>query len=782
MSTLDVSVLLRLIDGVSGPGKQAAEALRSVVKAANDLKKVTGADGLTKDLKASQATIRAMSSDVRQFSSAFRSAMDSARGLTKEFGGGKGMFAADVRNMQQMAKLQQQMMREQARLGSGGGRRNAHGMPLIGLGFGHPHAREWSRKTYESTAGLDTERHLMNAAGFGAADREKLMKAARDTAADVPISTESMNLRRVRELNYALGNRIEMATEALPEVAKLMGVIKFAKGAEKAGAVEDQIMESVKGAELKNYIEDMPTFKRWLKFQGQSVIATGGLVQPNSMFQTMKYARSAVHGWDESFFPIVSEITQELATGKSGSRGGAGPSLANFKRMFVDSTFAAKFIPDLLKRGLVDPNAVVYNDKGKPDHVKAGGFYGSELAAKNPFEYMLKHILPSMQKDGVDLHDHAAIVKWIAGLGGTDVMKQLMALMVIQRDQIKARLDLYKQVGDVDKLYAESMRTLQTNVDALAKQTSDMSASIFAPMAPMGNRILKGMTSIATQISQWAKRNGKMIEEWTPTALFGAGAGGLMLLRMMGLRALLPLLGGGAGLMAGGPMGMLAGTMLMKSLFGGGAGAAGAAGAVAGRSLVGAFMSGVAGAFSLAGIGLLIAKMIDTAFGKTIDAQTGRPKVTGDIVHDAYSIAKGLKNAAVWNIGTNPVPFTSGVNVWGESESSGSLRNIGGSAFQNTPNGLNPQGGSAAGGAWGTSFIDMVKSIVSGATVEGPNIPLPAVRSGGVGHAALRGGNTVHVTVNNTVHGATDPRAVVHAISAHFNSAVGRHLSDGAFA
>ena len=70
MSTMDVSVILRLIDGVSGPGKKAAAALRSVVKAANDLKKITGSNKLTNDLKRSQSVIRGMSADVRQFSSA----------------------------------------------------------------------------------------------------------------------------------------------------------------------------------------------------------------------------------------------------------------------------------------------------------------------------------------------------------------------------------------------------------------------------------------------------------------------------------------------------------------------------------------------------------------------------------------------------------------------------------------------------------------------------------------------------------------------------------------
>lgn len=774
MSVLDVSVILRLIDGVSGPGKKAAAALRSVVKAANDLKKITGSNKLTRDLKASQAVVRGMSSDVRQFSSAFRGAMDSARGLTKAMSGnGKGMLSADVRNMREMVKLQSQMARGHA--SALGGRRNAIGMPLIGFGMGHPHLHTGARHAYDATADLDTERHLMNAAGFGAADRDKLIKAAQATTAAIPISTEAQNLHRIRELNYALGNRVQMSTEALPDVAKLMAVIQFSKGADTAHSMGDQIMEAVKGAELKNYITDMPTFRRWLKFQGQSVLATGGLVQPTSMFQTMKYARSAVHGWSEDFFPIASELTQEMMTGKGGgSRGGAGVSLGNFKRMFVDATVAGKNIPELLRRGLIDPSHI--GGSGRNKHLTAGAFYDDTLATTNPFEYMKKRILPAMAKDHVDLKDHAAIVKWMAGLGGTDIMKQLLALMVIQRDQIEARLKLYKQAMPYDAAYAESMQTLAQNVDALSKQSSDMSASLFAPMAPLANRILKGMTGLATMVSQWAKGHGGLLEALLPAAMLGGGGLAAVLLKSVLGRAGGSLLGGTLGMFLGGTPGALLG-----GLAGGGlARIAGGIGSVAGPGALFAGMLGLAklsqGLVPWLEANVDISGWVNSLVDKIVSGFAALPgMVMGSL--------RGLANSVL------------------SAFSAGGLEGVGAYIIDSLLSGLKSQAEAVI--AWATEFVNklkhlfsfsasptiMPKGVAPGAIGDPgdsgfvmPNSYVAPQRSGsGAGHASL-GGNTIHVSITNNINGAQDPNVIVRAISDHFKSSVERHLSDGVFA
>jgi len=796
---MDVSVILRLIDGVSGPGKKAAAALRSVVKAANDLKKITGSNKLTRDLKASQAVVRGMSSDVRQFSSAFRGAMDSARGLTKAMSGnGKGMLTADVRNMREMVKLQGQMARSQGRMTGGGhGRRNAIGMPLIGFGMGHPHLHTGARHAYDATADLDTERHLMNAAGFGAADRDKLIKAAQATTAAIPISTEAQNLHRIRELNYALGNRVQMSTEALPDVAKLMAVIQFAKGAEKAGAVGDQIMEAVKGAELKNYISDMPTFQRWLKFQGQSVLATGGLVQPTSMFQTMKYARSAVHGWSEDFFPIASELTQEMMTGKGGgSRGGAGVSLGNFKRMFVDATVAGKNIPELLRRGLIDPSHI--GGSGRNKHLTAGAFYDDTLAATNPFEYMKKRILPAMAKDHVNLKDHAAIVKWMAGLGGTDIMKQLLALMVIQRDQIEARLDLYKQAMPYDAAYAESMQTLAQNVDALSKQSADMSASLFAPMAPLANRILKGMTGVATMVSQWAKGHGGLLETLLPAAMLGGGGLAAVLLKLVLGRAGGSLLGGTLGMFLGGMPGALLG-----GLAGGGlASIAGGIGSIAGP---GALFAGMLGLAKLSQ-GIDLGKMLDAS------GVSGFAMKIQNAIKDAFNadgmagvgalIMSGLLNG-LQSQAQAVIAWATGIVANIKSAfNTGGLEGVGSYIISSLLSSLQSQAQAVL--QWATDFVNKLRNLFnfsasptitpnggaapgaigdpSGSVVPIPQHYIAPPRSGGgMQHASL-GGNTVHVTMTNNINGAQDPNAIVRAISEHFKSSVERHLSDGAFA
>ena len=761
MSTMEVSVLLRLKDDLSAPAKKAAEAVAALTKGIEKLKALgAGMDTLPKQLKEAGAATRALQSDVRSFSSAFRAATDSARTMAKEMGAQRGRtwMASEVKNLKEMIALEK-------RLGSGpryhGG---GHGLGLLGAYYGAQTALHTTAHVFERGAALQNERALLDMAGYSGADQAKMIAGSRRASALIPTATEAQNLHRVRELNYALGNRLDMALHTLPDLDKLMTVIGASQGGDKARQVRDQIIESVKGAEIKNLITDEATFRKWLTFQGQSVLATGGLVQPTALFQTFKYARDAVHGWTQSFFPIVSELTQEFMTGKGGgSRGGAGSSLAAFGRYFVANTYAKKVTPWLSEEKLLGSD---------------GRIVDGHLASQNPFEWTMKYLLPAMQRDKVNLNDHAAIAQWVSHLQGTENMRQLVQLMIIQRDQIKARIELYKKAMDYDQAYARSMNTLSQNVGALSAQTSQLQAVFVGPLLGPATGIVKAMSNLAT----WLWKSGLAHPEGLKLAEGLLGAGSIMALgSSLGRRLIGMGLGTGIGFFAGGgPLGAMMGGTFANSImkaFGTSATAGIAEGATTvgvtmGRTAVTALIRGLTRSLTMAWVW----SMVLDAVGKHFNPEA-RKRL--DQSYDDDKNPLSWHNLAV-KLGASPA-----ADLLTDKPLASSVKDL--------HHALTGDTGDAKekGKYWAQSFLDMVKSLLSGATVRGPNVNLPGLPIGqphgnggvasparGIGHASLQ----IHRMEINVHGGGAGAHETAQAVWDRFNSSVQKQLSDGAFA
>ena len=761
MSTMDVSVTLRLLDQLSAPAKKATEAVRALTKAATELKKIGG--GMTSMSQQIKASASSTASSSRQMAASITSIGQSAANAGKAVRSGFAGIPRDVMQatrqvvsgLNQIQKAKERAMRpiSAARAPSNGGQ--GVGMGLYG-GYYAAHMVGHATKTFlDKGANLQSEEALLEMGGYSPAQRSRMMAAARNTMKMVPTSNEAQNVQRLRELNYALGNRLDMAIDTLPDLSKLMTVINASQGAEKAGQIHDQIIESVKGAEIKNLIDDEPTFRRWLNFQGKSVLATGGLVQPTSMFQTFKYARSAVHGWTEDFFPIVSELTQEMMTGRGGgSRGGAGVSLANFKRMFVDNQYDHKhYEGELRRRGLLGQDGKIVDGK---------------LAAQNPFAWMMKNIMPAMARDHVNLNDHAAIVQWMGAMGGTDIMKQLLALMVIQRNQIQSRVELYKQSMGYEEAYSRAMDTFATNVEALSNQTTQLQASFAKPLLGPATKVVKGMTNIASWLSDWARGNPK----GTLAAEGLLGGGFLMALRtQIGRKLIGSILGGGLGLLGGGPMGGMLGGWLGQRVMGGALGRA-AGGAMAWIS-------------PLLSPAMIFAGLLETA---KLSQSVNIGKFFDDLGVSAWT--------KKW--GDDIVAFFQGLpgRIAGVF-SAGGFSGIGKIIMDALLSGLQSAADSVI--SWVTGFVARLKSLFSFSasptiTPNGGGYQDP-LSAPGIGpkkssyfspqtapalmqHAGLH----VHGDVHISVPGSGDPHATAEAVWRRFNAAVSRQLSDGAFA
>lgn len=558
--SMDVQVILRLVDQLSGPAKQAAQSMRQLVIATQALQKSGGLGLLPQQIRDASASLRALQADVRSFSSAFRAATDSARGLSNAMAANRGRswIKDEIAQLRALINLEKQYG---AGLRSRGGRGLGigHYGGIYGLAYGAHRVGHGLGVGLRQAGMLQAELSYLDILGISPEQQKRIHEQAKRTAKLVPTVTTAETLRTFREMRYAFADE-NHAIESMVDMAKFETAISaLVPDASKAEQLRRQTYEMVKSAELRNQIKSPEEFRRFQDMILRAAHASGGIVDPSSIFQAFKYSRGALHGYDDEFTSLfLPEIVQELQTGRGGGgRGGAGSSLAAFKRMFVDQTFALKYVPEMLRLGLVDPAKVIRNDKGDIKGLMSGAIIGQDTAARNPFRYMERYLLPALEKAGVNVKDHAEVVKAIAALGGTELAKQLNQLMLIQREQMEKRAEMTKQVMGVEGSYRRVLWNYNTSLDAMKRQFEDMNANVLKPFLPTLTKLQNALTTFMVGIKSIAENFQKEIETVAPALLIGgaAGAGWLAKRLLFGGGAALGgrmLLGAGAGLLLGG--------------------------------------------------------------------------------------------------------------------------------------------------------------------------------------------------------------------------------------
>jgi hypothetical protein len=841
---MDVSVILRLIDGISGPAKQAAQSLRSLVTAANALKKLNLGSNLTSGLKSSQAQVRAMLGDTKQLSSAFRGATDGARGLASAMSAGsKGAYATDVRNLKQMVSLQSQMVKGQQRMaGVGGGGFGHHGMGYGGglymAAYGAHRVGRGIASGFAKGGNLQNELTLLENFGLPTDKINEITKAARAASSAVPQISVSDSLHSFREMRYAFADT-NHAIESMTMMNKFAVTMGAVVGADRAGEIKDQVYAAAKSAEMTNQIKSKTELQAWLDSMQQAAESSGGIVDPQKMFQGLKYARDAALGYDDEFKRLfLPEYVQELSSGGrkgGGSRGGAGSGLNAFKRMFGDQTFAAKHIDDWIKLGLIDPRKVVSDLHGaNKKKLLPGAVIGQQEAIKNPFRYIQDYIKPALRRLGIDPSnpaDAAKAVQALGTLGGTQLAKQILQLTALMDAQMEKRAQMTAMAAKVDASYGRLIENYNQSLKGMHEQFSTMTSWVTLPFLPEITALQNSITKFTIGFREFFATHNKAITALAPGLMLGGGGLMAMLLRSVIGRG---LIGVGIGGLLGGPMGAMMGGMLGRGF--------GAAGTAAGTTFAGSFIASV-----LRGIGkgLGVYAILEAIQGikqddkdpdhklrSTVRKALGIPDSASDPSRSQEWLPSWMEGIRNGGLRRDPVPFANLLpktdmdagalgktftgqpgafnGVWPEADKSkaDSEGKSWGQTFLDAVTGVvtgvapfAPESDQAKadseGKSWGQSFLDAVKAIVSGAAIAGPNVAAPSISPGSIGvpmhyaPAAPAGGGgaqraslgsvVVHVG-GIVVHGNGDPRAVADEVHRKFTSAVSRHLSDGAFA
>lgn len=254
---------------------------------------------------------------------------------------------------------------------------------------------------------------------------------------------------------------------------------------------------------------------------------------------------------------------------------------------------------------------------------KNGQLVDMELFGSNPDEWVLKYLVPALQKDGVDLNNDNQISAAIGKLSGNSTATGFLTRILTQHEQTSRWLELMKGAMGPDAAINARFEDPFVGLAAFKSSIENLAAAL-VPIDTI-NAGLNGLADVINRL-QGAWRNGDPLAK----AGIAAGAGAGIFATWKGLSAIWALT------TAGPALNSAAGALHLAAASLSGAGAAGkAGGAAAGASGV----AGWAGARAAAiGTGLL------TAWGTLVQSLGDTPGDTfEDQVRNQAKAKEGLQ-------------------------------------------------------------------------------------------------------------------------------------------
>lgn len=787
MSTMDLSVVLRLVDQLSAPAKKASDALRGITKAAADLKKIGGGlDTLPKQIKESSAAIRALQADVRSFSSAFRGAADSARSMSKEMAAnrGKSWMAEEVKNLRAMVDLQ-------GKLASGPRRfSGVHGSLLgVSLFGGHPHLRSEGREGWDEASAVRHQMAIMQTLGMSQVEMAEAYKKAVHVSSDITTSTVSQNLQTIREMRGAFLHPHDAVTNlgALVKADAIFNAISESKPGMHGLRWKEQAYDFAKAIEMLG-VTDPKQFEDYLGGMMQAMGAFGGKVQGRDFHGTIKYARTAAQNWSKDFVTqVLPTLIQEYKVGGgSGASGSAGQGLMSLFEVVSTGTMKEEAAKRWVGLGLAKAGDITKSG------LRPGAIAGNHLFQADPYQWAWQVLVPAMVRKGIitsnevdaikrgdtkDKEFAKNITKYIAGLGGTRTARDALTKLILQAARIERDRQNVLETMDFKAWDTLSKGSPTVALQAFGTQLKGFIAALIDPLMPVATKVLAGLGAALSSMMKAMRLNPEIA--YSLTGLLAAG-GALLLPSLLRSTLLRSLIGGGVGFAAGGPMGALLGAVLLKPLFSGIVGGAESAiaggapsiGARIGSLLATGLIAGIMRVFSVAGLLYTIDQLIYANLSpETKKALKAKEDAINSVKPDEKtSKAEILRRAFDREramLGLPLVGRSSPLTATPLASTVGELRKS---------LGFDLSDADAQGKSWAERALDMIRSTLGGASVNGPQINAPA-HAGGIGHASLQ----IHGGVQIAVHGTSDPHATADAVYRRFNTAVHRQLSDGAF-
>ncbi|MGE3307677.1 MAG: hypothetical protein AB7I52_17105, partial [Rhizobiaceae bacterium] len=225
---------------------------------------------------------------------------------------------------------------------------------------------------------------------------------------------------------------------------------------------------------------------------------------PATWFEFARQTKTAGPALSLDFLARAPVYIQDMGSGTTGNS--LAMAFKSFVLEAVGSAGGKKYLQERDRLGIRDGKSLV----------------DSEMFGSNPDQWVLKYLVPALQKDGVDLNNDTQVAAAVGKLSGNTTATAFLTRIITQRDQIERWLKLMD--GAVGTDAAENVRFEDPFVgwEGFKSSLANLSAAL-VPISAINaglNGLADGINALAAaaQDNPWA----------TAGAMAGAGVGAYM--------------------------------------------------------------------------------------------------------------------------------------------------------------------------------------------------------------------------------------------------------------
>lgn len=372
---------------------------------------------------------------------------------------------------------------------------------------------------------------ILNQLGMRQSDIAAGVKAAWQTAYDVPTTRVGENLKTLRELRSVFGSDPAQEAEArqmLPYVQRVSGVLTALTGRPQ----EHVGFDLIKAAELRTTGLMTPEkLQRNVDMMSRALIAMGGTINASDLHMAMKMTKSSGSGWSDTFaFTLFPTLLQELKT-KNGGGGSAGTYMATFDQA-INGRIKKAAMPLWVEGGLVAKRDIVKNAGGQWQ-LRPGSVVGMPLYEQNPFEWAQKFLGPAVRRvmDAQHITFDAAIKGMFQDRNAAFVAKTLL----LKAPQFLRDQKLIMQAKNSEQAYQSLLKTnpllaQQALEDQLHNQMVVIGYTILPDLLKVMGSILPYLKNFTVYLRENEKAVGIAVKAFGALSFVLTAAGGTMML------------------------------------------------------------------------------------------------------------------------------------------------------------------------------------------------------------------------------------------------------------
>lgn len=406
----------------------------------------------------------------------------------------------------------------------------------------------------------ENEVNLLKNSGASKAEVDEMLHAAQTTKQFGVSVTEAVHV--VGQLRAAFGDA-HHAVEALPLALKAKSGLQLydrLHGSDLASG--DSAYTLAKIAEERGGAKTPEAMAAKFNWAFKGLTGSGGHVGVDQWLNAIRSGKGAVRAMDDASFFGDTFLMQSMGADRYGT---ASSSLSNG---WIAGRATHSALQRMTELGLMDRSKVKFDKTGKVKSA-VGALVDSQLFIKDPQAWVDKHLIPVMQKRGIDVTDAAQVNEFAAQIASNSNASAILVNRILDSQNIAKDRRNVNNANDVEQSNTLNKESAAGKIENARKRLNDVEERAGAVILPVLATALEKVTGALEWLNRKADESPRLFEAatWglvTVTGALGALAvtGLVVPAATRGLTAVqtaISTLGDVAGVAAAGGLGKLLG-------------------------------------------------------------------------------------------------------------------------------------------------------------------------------------------------------------------------------